>query len=220
MNRLIIKSSEVVTRYQNTLQNFRTPLYAADLNKIKKNVQKMKKIAKKYNVVLRPHVKTHKTIQGALLQTGKENLRFFTWIVYFHIPFDRCLNRFQNTGSLQGTVLGRWVFFIYFVFLRKQWTQFFFFSFLCVSTLQKFFAGSVITVCIFVHTVYSLSASSVLIVFGLHFLKNLTWILYRRRVFCPVRNTENLKSCVVNNNHGTLSTASLFLHVLQQCITV
>ena len=48
----------------------RTPCLIGYLNIMKSNANKMLDNAKKMDVRLTPHVKTHKTIQGALIQTG------------------------------------------------------------------------------------------------------------------------------------------------------
>ena len=52
------------------VSELRTPCLIGYLNKIKKNAKQMLINAEKMNVTLTPHVKTHKTIQGALIQTG------------------------------------------------------------------------------------------------------------------------------------------------------
>ena len=53
-----------------SISELRTPCLIGYLNKIKNNAYQMLKQADKFNVKLTPHVKTHKTIQGAMIQTG------------------------------------------------------------------------------------------------------------------------------------------------------
>ncbi|KAL9658752.1 hypothetical protein ABK040_005907 [Willaertia magna] len=53
-----------------TLEDIRTPAFIVDLEKVTNNCNRMIEKSKKFNLSLRPHVKTHKTIQGALLQTN------------------------------------------------------------------------------------------------------------------------------------------------------
>eukprot|EP00928_Gymnodinium_smaydae_P026466 TRINITY_DN20777_c0_g2_i1.p1 TRINITY_DN20777_c0_g2~~TRINITY_DN20777_c0_g2_i1.p1 ORF type:complete len:386 (-),score=85.11 TRINITY_DN20777_c0_g2_i1:61-1218(-) len=48
----------------------RTPCYVVDLAIARANAERMRARAQKLGVKLRPHLKTHKTIEGALLQTG------------------------------------------------------------------------------------------------------------------------------------------------------
>eukprot|EP01064_Diplonema_japonicum_P005313 TRINITY_DN13586_c0_g1_i1.p1 TRINITY_DN13586_c0_g1~~TRINITY_DN13586_c0_g1_i1.p1 ORF type:complete len:366 (+),score=103.34 TRINITY_DN13586_c0_g1_i1:510-1607(+) len=48
----------------------RTPCYVMDVDIAKRNAQRMLKRAEDAGCELRPHVKTHKTVEGALLQTG------------------------------------------------------------------------------------------------------------------------------------------------------
>lgn len=55
------------------LANLLTPTFIVDLNKTKENALFMINKAKKFNVVLRPHVKTHKTIEIAQFQTENES---------------------------------------------------------------------------------------------------------------------------------------------------
>lgn len=47
-----------------------TPAAIADIKIMRSNADKMLSRAASLDVTLRPHVKTHKTLQGALLQTG------------------------------------------------------------------------------------------------------------------------------------------------------
>ncbi|XP_059161742.1 D-serine dehydratase-like isoform X2 [Physella acuta] len=46
-----------------------TPCFLVDIDKVKENCQHMIDTCKKLNLQLRPHTKTHKTIEGAILQT-------------------------------------------------------------------------------------------------------------------------------------------------------
>ena len=52
------------------LKTLRTPCYTLDLAIAKNNANVMIERAESLGCTLRPHVKTHKTIEGALLQTG------------------------------------------------------------------------------------------------------------------------------------------------------
>eukprot|EP01060_Flectonema_neradi_P019696 TRINITY_DN2699_c2_g1_i2.p1 TRINITY_DN2699_c2_g1~~TRINITY_DN2699_c2_g1_i2.p1 ORF type:complete len:294 (+),score=49.40 TRINITY_DN2699_c2_g1_i2:3-884(+) len=52
------------------LKTLRTPCYTLDKSIAKNNAETMLKRAESLGCTLRPHVKTHKTIEGALLQTG------------------------------------------------------------------------------------------------------------------------------------------------------
>ncbi len=56
------------------INELRTPAFLIDLNQFKKNAELMLQKAKKHNVHLRPHVKTHKTVRGARIQT-EESLK-------------------------------------------------------------------------------------------------------------------------------------------------
>ena len=47
-----------------------TPALLIDLNRVKKNVTAMQQKARDLGVRLRPHMKTHKTLEGARLQVG------------------------------------------------------------------------------------------------------------------------------------------------------
>jgi D-serine deaminase-like pyridoxal phosphate-dependent protein len=50
----------------------KTPAFLVDLSKLKTNIRKMFARAKKHSVRLRPHVKTHKTVEIARLQTSDD----------------------------------------------------------------------------------------------------------------------------------------------------
>ena len=52
-----------------TLKEVQSPAFVVSLPKLKHNCERLLKLAKERNVNLRPHVKTHKTIQAAKLQT-------------------------------------------------------------------------------------------------------------------------------------------------------
>jgi len=54
------------------IEALKTPAFLINLHKLKTNVQRMKARAQKYNVILRPHVKTHKTAEIAGMQTTSE----------------------------------------------------------------------------------------------------------------------------------------------------
>ncbi len=56
------------------INELRTPAFLIDLDQFKKNADLMLQKAKKHNVHLRPHVKTHKTVRGARIQT-EESLK-------------------------------------------------------------------------------------------------------------------------------------------------
>ena len=56
-------------KYKTHITQLQTPAFLININKIKKNCQNMENIALKYNLNLRCHVKTHKTLQIAQLQT-------------------------------------------------------------------------------------------------------------------------------------------------------
>lgn len=53
-----------------TLESLRTPALIVDQEIAVRNAQAMLASAKSLGCRLRPHVKTHKTVEGALLQTG------------------------------------------------------------------------------------------------------------------------------------------------------
>lgn len=57
------------------LATLRTPCYAVDVDVARRNAERMLARSKDLGVALRPHVKTHKTIEGALLATGGERSR-------------------------------------------------------------------------------------------------------------------------------------------------
>lgn len=52
------------------LGNVRTPCYVAEVAVARRNAERMRKRCESLGTALRPHVKTHKTVEGALLQTG------------------------------------------------------------------------------------------------------------------------------------------------------
>jgi len=52
------------------LSSLATPAFVVDLDVMERNCKRQLDIAQKLNVQLRPHIKTHKTVQGAILQTG------------------------------------------------------------------------------------------------------------------------------------------------------
>eukprot|EP01095_Lingulamoeba_sp_RSL-Kostka_P018201 TRINITY_DN988_c0_g1_i1.p1 TRINITY_DN988_c0_g1~~TRINITY_DN988_c0_g1_i1.p1 ORF type:complete len:425 (+),score=145.23 TRINITY_DN988_c0_g1_i1:124-1398(+) len=58
-----------------TVDDLPTPCLVVNLNRLKNNTQKMLNFVNKHhNITLRPHIKTHKTIKGALYQLfGEEN---------------------------------------------------------------------------------------------------------------------------------------------------
>lgn len=63
-------AEDAVKQYPCTVDQVRTPCYAVDLRIAKANADRMQATASKLGVSLRPHVKTHKTVEVALLQTG------------------------------------------------------------------------------------------------------------------------------------------------------
>jgi len=54
------------------IEELKTPAFLIDLPRLKANIQMMKKRAQKNSVTLRPHVKTHKTVEIARMQTSAE----------------------------------------------------------------------------------------------------------------------------------------------------
>jgi len=54
------------------LEDLKTPAFLIDLPRLKDNLQQIKDRAQKYAVSLRPHVKTHKTVEIARMQTTPE----------------------------------------------------------------------------------------------------------------------------------------------------
>jgi len=58
-----------------SLNEISTPCFVVDLDKVHKNATKMKDICKELDVLLRPHTKTHKTIEAAVIQTGGSKRR-------------------------------------------------------------------------------------------------------------------------------------------------
>jgi hypothetical protein len=52
------------------VQDLRTPAYIVDMKVASANAARMLASAKALGVAIRPHVKTHKTVELALLQTG------------------------------------------------------------------------------------------------------------------------------------------------------
>ena len=57
----------------NNLQTLKTPCLILDIERVRKNAEKISKIALKNNVRLRPHIKTHKCVEVAKIQTAKHN---------------------------------------------------------------------------------------------------------------------------------------------------
>jgi len=53
-----------------TIHDLRTPAIIVNKAQAQTNAAKMQAIASKHNVELRPHCKTHKTIQGAMIATN------------------------------------------------------------------------------------------------------------------------------------------------------
>ncbi len=54
------------------LEDLKTPAFLIDLAGLKTNIKMMKARAQKKSVILRPHVKTHKTAEIAGMQTTSE----------------------------------------------------------------------------------------------------------------------------------------------------
>src|SRR5690242_13386355 len=50
-------------------QTIRTPSLLLDINRVKQNARRMSEIARRNNIRLRPHIKTHKCIEVARIQT-------------------------------------------------------------------------------------------------------------------------------------------------------
>ena len=50
------------------MESLATPCLLVDLPRLRSNVKRMLEVAQKQGVSLRPHVKTHKTIEGAFFQ--------------------------------------------------------------------------------------------------------------------------------------------------------
>lgn len=63
-----------------TISDVPTPSFLVDLDKVKKNAQKMINICNGFGVKLRPHMKTHKTIELGIMMTGgtKERIEVST----------------------------------------------------------------------------------------------------------------------------------------------
>ncbi|HEX8195814.1 MAG TPA: alanine racemase [Pyrinomonadaceae bacterium] len=55
------------------LQTLKTPCLILDVERIRRNAARTSEIAKRNNVSLRPHVKTHKSIEVARIQTAEHN---------------------------------------------------------------------------------------------------------------------------------------------------
>lgn len=55
------------------LQSLKTPCLILDIDRVRKNAEKIIQIALKNNVRLRPHIKTHKCIEVARIQTAGQN---------------------------------------------------------------------------------------------------------------------------------------------------
>jgi D-serine deaminase-like pyridoxal phosphate-dependent protein len=54
------------------IKDLKTPAFLVDLSKLKSNIRKMKDRARLHGVALRPHVKTHKTVEIARLQIPED----------------------------------------------------------------------------------------------------------------------------------------------------
>ena len=54
------------------ISELKTPAFLVHLPKLKSNIHHMKERARKNNVFLRPHVKTHKTVEIARMQVSEE----------------------------------------------------------------------------------------------------------------------------------------------------
>ena len=63
-------AEDALQQYPCTVDQVRTPCYAVDLRIAQANADRMRASASRLGVSLRPHVKTHKTMEVALLQTG------------------------------------------------------------------------------------------------------------------------------------------------------
>ena len=71
MSRLVKMSSPPASsRVGQRLESLPTPCFVVDLAAVKANCVKMRDRARENSVQLRCHVKTHKTVEGALMQTG------------------------------------------------------------------------------------------------------------------------------------------------------
>jgi D-serine deaminase-like pyridoxal phosphate-dependent protein len=55
------------------LQTLKTPCLILDIERVRKNAKRVSEIALKHNVRLRPHIKTHKCVEVAKIQTAKHN---------------------------------------------------------------------------------------------------------------------------------------------------
>lgn len=67
--------SDEKRRRVDPLESLRTPCYIVDVAVARANAAKMRQRFESFGIALRPHVKTHKTIEGALLQTGGDRRR-------------------------------------------------------------------------------------------------------------------------------------------------
>ncbi|GFN82412.1 proline synthase co-transcribed bacterial protein [Plakobranchus ocellatus] len=52
------------------ISELETPCFVVDIDRVKENTQRMLNTCARLKLQLRPHTKTHKTLQGAILQTG------------------------------------------------------------------------------------------------------------------------------------------------------
>jgi len=64
------QETQPIPEPESKLKHLRTPFFAVDVDICQANAKRMLKLCKKRNIQLRPHVKTHKSFQGALMQTG------------------------------------------------------------------------------------------------------------------------------------------------------
>lgn len=70
------KKAELLEAFKGKkLSELPTPSFIVDRGKFKENCEKMLANADRLNVDFRAHVKTHKTVEGTLLQLGSENIK-------------------------------------------------------------------------------------------------------------------------------------------------
>ena len=60
----------MATAYPHALRDARTPCYVVDVAKVRSNVAAMQRRAAALGCALRPHLKTHKTIEAGDIATG------------------------------------------------------------------------------------------------------------------------------------------------------
>ena len=90
--------AHMTTVIKRRIANLQTPAFVINKFAFERNCQTMLEMAKEKGLLLRPHVKTHKTAQGARIQAANDDANECScdWVCGFHAP------RSENVGGIQA----------------------------------------------------------------------------------------------------------------------